>query len=303
MGALNPLFGSLIVWYLFLGGAGSGAYFVSVLLRRYAEKTGARRGSAMMRLADVGALLGVGLVLLGVVFLLADLGRVDRAYTLFTNPTWSAVSVGAYAIFMFSLCAFYLIAIRQLSLPVPPAAVRVVVESASLIFATVIMVYTGVLLAGMQAVALWSSAYVPALFLLSSLSTGIAVVLVAALFIEMPRRDLVMLRVVARIDAALIVAEIVVFVLFAIVMLSSPDAGGAIREMLNGTFAETFWLGYVVLGLVLPVAIELTAIRRYTRSTGVLLGVLILIGGFSLRYLIATAGAHEPVVRALGVLS
>lgn len=303
MGALNPLFGSLIVWYLFLGGAGSGAFVVSVLLGWGVRRSGARPGSALLKLASLGEAIGLATVLLGVVFLLGDLGRIDRAYTIFLHPTYSAVAVGAWAILLFSLCAFYVIAVQHSSLREFSPKLTVGVEVAGVVFALVIMVYTGVLLAGMQSVALWASPFVPVLFILSSLSTGIALVLVCALFLEISPRTWEMVRLVARIDAVVIAVEIVAFAAFLFVMAAGPETTNAAGLMLGGSLAETFWLGYVACGLLFPLAIELFALRRYKPSTGVLLGVLILVGGFCLRYLIVTAGAHEPVVQALRVVS
>ncbi|MGV8083895.1 MAG: NrfD/PsrC family molybdoenzyme membrane anchor subunit [Coriobacteriia bacterium] len=300
---MNPLFGSLIVWYLFLGGAGSGAFVVSVLLDWAARRSGDRPNSALRKLAGLGESIGLATVLLGTVFLLADLGRIDRMYTLFTQPTFSAVSVGAYAILLFSVCAFYLIAVRHFSLREYSAQLTIGVEAASVVFAIVVMVYTGVLLAGMRAVALWSSPLIPVLFVLSSLSTGIAVVLVCALFFEMPPKAWETLKLVARIDAVVIGVEVVAFAAFLVIMLATPATADSVGLMLSGSLAETFWLGYVMCGLLLPLCIELFALHRYKPSTGVLLGVLILVGGFCLRYLIVNAGFHEPVIQVPRVLS
>ena len=62
-----------------------------------------------------------------------------------------------------------------------------------------------------------------------------------------------------------------------------PQATEAIRAMLTGELAWAFW-GFAILGVLLPVIMELQ------RRAEALAAVLVLLGGFLLRYFIVYAG-------------
>ena len=66
---------------------------------------------------------------------------------------------------------------------------------------------------------------------------------------------------------------------------------------MSGGLAGVFWLGFVFCGLLAPVLAELILSRRFTPSLCALAGVLLLIGGFSLRYVVANAGVHDAIVQ------
>jgi formate-dependent nitrite reductase membrane component NrfD len=60
--------------------------------------------------------------------------------------------------------------------------------------------------------------------------------------------------------------------------------GGAARPITSGHFAPLFWIGLVGLGLVVPLALNVGG--RRVRALGVVSAVLVLVGGFVLRYVV-----------------
>ena len=108
-------------------------------------------------------LLGFFMVLLGAVLLVTDLGRIDRAYLLFTHPTFTPLSIGAWAILLFAICVFYLLGVRHLGFWEPSPAFTTGAKVAGMVFAVTIIVYAGVLFADTRAVTFWSSPLVAAL--------------------------------------------------------------------------------------------------------------------------------------------
>ncbi len=82
--------------------------------------------------------------------------------------------------------------------------------------------------------------------------------------------------------------------------LTVGDVRHAISVILvGGDLATLFWLGFVVIGLVLPVLVELKyIIPRLVhhaefappRGIEILIPVVVLIGGFMLRYVVVVAG-------------
>jgi formate-dependent nitrite reductase membrane component NrfD len=81
--------------------------------------------------------------------------------------------------------------------------------------------------------------------------------------------------------------------------LSTLSARRALDLILGGPLTATFWVGVVLLGLLVPLVGEVTAIavaagrRRdvhIPRSVEAVLAVLVLVGGFLLRYVFVRAG-------------
>jgi len=307
-----PLFGPSIVWYLFLGGAGSGAFVIASVAGLLGAARGTGAGQAAMgrrmaattpeaRLINTGQILGFFIVQLGVVFLIADLGRVDRAYTLFTNPTFSMASIGAWVILLFSLAAAYPMAIRHLGLPeISPALTRAV-EWAGAVLGAGVMTYTGLLLQSLWVVSFWASPLVPVLFVLSSLSSGAAVLLVCGFVLGPDKAMVPLLRRVSRADAIVAALEVLALVAFLLVMRASSAGSTSTDLLLTGLYTEWFWAGYVVCGLLAPVLVQTFAHRRVQARVFGALGVLLLVGGFSLRYCIVNAGFHDAFIVAIGL--
>ena len=60
--------------------------------------------------------------------------------------------------------------------------------------------------------------------------------------------------------------------------------GAAARPLIGGHYATLFWGGLIGLGLVVPLVLDLVGSR--VRSLGAVAAVLVLIGGFVLRYVV-----------------
>lgn len=143
--------------------------------------------------------------------------------------------------------------------------------------------YTGVLLSTLGARALWSSALLGPLFLVSGLSTGAALLLLSPLHEE--ERHLV-----ARWDLYAIGAEAVLLLLFLVGLASGGAAAHAAAGLLlGGRFTAPFWGLVVVAGLFVPALLEVLEGRRLVRPSAVA-PALVLAGGLALRWIMVTAG-------------
>src|SRR5574341_1602325 len=97
----------LIVMYFFVGGIAGGAYFTSAII----ELVG---GPEDRPIARMGYIIAFPLALLCAALLILDLGRPERFWhmilyrkTFLPWPVWnSPISVGAYALLLFSLFSF-----------------------------------------------------------------------------------------------------------------------------------------------------------------------------------------------------
>ena len=319
------MLGTLAVGYLVLGGAGAGAIVVASVLDlalvRAPFGTDARvsvdEAPPCERVAAFALLAGFAALALGVLCLLFDLGRIDRVLDLFLRPSPTYLTVGSFALAVLAACGAFLALVRFAYLPSVPRAAAVAVEAVAVAVGLVVMVYTGLLLQGLGAVALWRSPFVPVLFTLSSLSCGIAVVLVAAFFADPEGEAGRIVRPLVRADAALIVLEAAAAALFAGLALAGghPGAAASAVQLVDGSGAPAWWGGFVLCGLAVPLAVELAfavrerlqarALPPALRAALAVAAVLVLVGGFSMRSAIVDAGMHrdleleEPSAQAL----
>jgi formate-dependent nitrite reductase membrane component NrfD len=146
--------------------------------------------------------------------------------------------------------------------------------------------YTGLLLGTMPARLAWNSAVLGPLFLASGISTGAATLLLLKLP-EDERRTLV------RWDLVAIGAELVLLALMLVGFGTSGEAGRyAAHGFLGGPYTAVFWSLVVVMGLLVPLAMEFLESRRRLPFIA-LVPVLILAGGLALRWILLVAGQHS----------
>ena len=305
-------FSGLIAVYLFLGGTSAGCFAVFAVLDLYAEARGsggpllpcaAAAGHVSTQLAvarrRMAALVyGATLAMLvaGVLCLLADLGRPDAFYLLFTNPTSSFVTVGSFALTAFAALAAIAFAQAALDLGEKARRAAIVAKAVGIAAAFVVMAYTGLLLESVVAVALWQSAWLPVLFVLSALSCGCAVVLLCACASAGYRGVRSLAKCLGTVDAAVIVLEIVATGAYACSLGVAPDS--PFRVLLSGDEAAAFWFGFVGCGMLAPLAIELTSFvtrRGYRIGYVAALGALVLAGGLCLRVVLVLAGVNPAL--------
>ena len=303
------MFGILVVAYLFLGGAGAGAIVLACLvdLAWVREPFGMRARPSLdearpsERIVAFGLLVGLAAVALGALCLMFDLGRPDRLDALLTSAVPSLIVVGAYAVALLVACAAFLAAVRFAYAPAVPRVAMVVVEAVAAVSGAVVMLYTGLLLQSAVGVALWRTPLVPALFALSSLSCGIAVLLACARFAgPLDACAARLARRFARADLAIVALEAACAALFAGLALASdhPARAASAESLVAGAHAALWWVGFAGCGLVAPFALEAASARMrpdLARATLAVAAVLVLVGGFCLRASVVDAGGHRAL--------
>jgi formate-dependent nitrite reductase membrane component NrfD len=144
-------------------------------------------------------------------------------------------------------------------------------------------VYTGVLLGTMAARPLWSSALLGPLFLVSGLSTGAAFMLLFGLT-EKERRFL------SRADMGLIAAELAIMALWIIGLATAGSPSqGAVAMIFGGPYTTAFWTLVVALGMLAPLLGEWLELK-HGAVPGKGTAILVLLGGFALRWILVFAG-------------
>jgi len=283
--------------YLFLGGMAAGAMILtSLLMMRKEERSPAARWLAFAAPALVS--VGMGALFLDLSFKL----HVLRFYLAFrwTSPmSWGAwILVVVYPVSLALALASLgdeqaekvVAFMGRFGLAAPARAVRafalrciVRLEWANLVLGIGLGIYTGVLLSTLGARALWTSALLGPLFLASGVSAGAAFLLLFRLSDDER-------HFVVRWDKLAIGLEVAVLLLFLAGLATSGAAGKeAVGMLLGGPFTSSFWSLVVLAGLAVPFLLETLESRLHLRATAVA-PLLVLAGGFALRWIVVAAG-------------
>lgn len=293
--------GWLVVVYLFIAGVGAGAYLTSWW---------ARLRGLDERVARMGRYLAAPLVVFGTALLFFDLGaglhNPLRVIWLFAHPT-SIMTLGTWILVIFVILSIIetyvplvLRKFRNIEVKIP-AWVGVVTA----VFAVFVMVYTGLLLGVVGAVPFWNSAVLPVLFAASAISTGMAATLGAVILTSRSSEGMERFGGAHIAFLGIEAALMGLFLFFAATSQDNP-ARFSFAAVIGGDFAVAFWLGFLIIGLVIPLVYNLAArqekLGKALHSPVMVLVecACVLIGGYLLRYLVVAAGSFGHVFVSVG---
>lgn len=300
-----------VILYLFLGGMGAGAGAVSASI--FLRSGGGDLAGSNFRFARWGALLAPPLVILGTGMIVFELGSFQagnwfRFINLFLTINLSPMSIGSWVLALFilvSLAYAYTFINKDAKPGDELHSLRKMLAWAMVPLGVGVALYTGILLGAMPARPFWNSPILAMLFLVSALSTGVAaILLIRGLFGHKRKISAEAFEqhsyLLSSSDMLLIGLEILViflFIMYAHLTIGNVEA--AVAVIMGGDLTTLFWFGFVVLGLLLPAAIELKYViptllyqKKYAmpRTMELLICALVIIGGFMLRYIVVIAG-------------
>jgi formate-dependent nitrite reductase membrane component NrfD len=255
---------TLVITYLFLGGAGAGALFVLIMVMLLMPSA---RRPVYQRLFQSGFQIATGALMLSALCLAFDLGRPDRLLLLFLRPTLSYLTLGTYALSLSIFCALVLAIVWSAGPRLPRWAERGV-EGLGLTASFAMMLYTGLLFQSIGDGILLGSVLLPVLFVLSSLSTGVALLFAAVIFTGTEHDPPAVLIRLLRADSLLICVETVVLAVLLSLALAEPMPSLSVLALARGSYALPFWLGVVGLGLLGPLFVEGATWLRYGPRRG-----------------------------------
>jgi len=283
----SPHWPFLIDVYFFLGGLAGGAFVIATV----ANLVDHRRFRDVVR---VGYYLALAALIPCPIILIVDLGVPARFLNMLLafNPL-SPMSMGAWALLGFSACAF-LAAVMTLLEDTGRAGnlsgAKIVVGVIGGFFGFFLAAYPGVLL-GATARPLWIEGHaLGALFLAVGASTGAAAIALILMLAGSRVTDGVrVIRTMLMLALLIQLLSVVVFV--ASVQISgSAAAARALALLTSGPFSLTFWVGAILVGSVLPLVLGLVSVKRHSLGLTALASVLVLVGGFLVKYVIMAAG-------------
>jgi formate-dependent nitrite reductase membrane component NrfD len=295
----------MIDLYFFLGGLAGGAFVIATI----ANLLDGRRYRDVVRIGYYVAFLAL---LPCPLLLILDLGHPSRflhmlmvskpstaigmgAVTMgpFHLKLFSPMSAGAWALLAFGLCTF-LCALdvfladrggRSMT------ALRATAGVVGSVFGFFIAAYPGVLLGATARPLFVNAHWLGALFLAVGAATGGAAIalILAALRGTGAREGLA--RVMTVVSIALVI-ELIALVLFVVSVKMAGSAGisAALGQLLAGRYLLPFWLGVVIIGMVVPLVLQRRATRAGAPGMVALVSVLVLVGGFLVKYVLIAAG-------------
>jgi formate-dependent nitrite reductase membrane component NrfD len=167
-------------------------------------------------------------------------------------------------------------------------------RSIGILLALTTMVYAGLLLISMIAIDVWSTWLLPLLFVVSSLSCGLAATLFMEPYFSGPKSKTE--PTFWRIQPLLGVLEFVVLITFIGERMGfSQTAQGSIESLILGNYAVAFWLGVVLLGLLMPLLIHILYRKIPIKALVQVSSVGVLTGGFFLRFCVVGIGLYAPL--------
>ena len=327
----DTFWGLPVIGYLFLAGIGAGALTVSasVLLKSAAD------GSKYFQIARYGALLAPLPLILGTAMIIFELGTFQAAIEngefallfkfiyLFLTINQSPMNIGSWvlgACILLSLIYAYTFLPRDAAPGDERSNLRRILAWIAIPLGISVAIYTGVMLGVMPARPFWNTPMLALLFLVSALSGGTAgILLLKAIFnpadnvadggkgtgkkasTALAKSSGQSEYLLASSDLVFIGFEFLVILLFLFFAQMTVGAQGeALKVILpGGELAMLFWGGVVLVGLVIPVVIELRYVvptlvhhKPYMapRSMEILVAVVVLAGAFLLRYVVVIAG-------------
>jgi formate-dependent nitrite reductase membrane component NrfD len=285
----------LIVFYFFFGGIAGGAYFTSAMI----ELVG---GPEDRPIARMGYYIAFPLSIVCAILLTLDLGQPERFWhmlvysvTLTPIPKWaSPISVGSYALLFFGLFSFLSFVdalIETGRLPWAPlrekysGTPRMIYSVIGAFFGFFLASYTGVLLSTTHLPTWANNPLLGALFIASGASAGMAAI---ALGLILSKIDVgASWAKLKQVDNVALILEIVLLIAFVALL------GAAASVYLSGLNAILLIGGVLILGLIVPLAIQFRAGFQGVKSSvtmTVLVAILILVGSLLMRTVIVMGG-------------
>ncbi len=288
----EPPLGVWIAVYFYLTGLSAGSFILSTLAYGFGLKK-------YKPIAFIGVVLAVVLLALAPINLIVDLGRPERFWHLFPYLNLkSPVTWGSFLLTIYPLnCLIYGYFMRKGN-----AKLTKLFGLIGIPLAISVHGYTGFILALSKARALWNTAIMPILFLVSAMVSGIALmILVIAIrkrfapAEERGKYDAIMVDL-GRILAASILADL--FLIFSDVLVlftADTEAREAALMILALDFSPIFLGVELFLGSLVPLAI--LGLPQLNRRIGwlSLAAALVMIGILAMRYIMVIGGESLPL--------
>lgn len=163
------------------------------------------------------------------------------------------------------------------------------------VFCVMTAIYCGFAMSYCKSVPFWNTGLLPIVFLLMGVADGLALAMATGLVTGNHVTDVAesATRIMLIINSLLIAAYLVN------ANYQSETGELSVKELVRGHVAWVFWLGIVLLGIIVPFVISVTSYFTGSEATlGLLVFAIIChtIGAFSLKYGVLKVGIYRPLL-------
>jgi len=288
---LEETFGIYIAIYFYLTGLSAGSFIMSTLAYGF--------GLLQFKpLGKLGVVIATILLVAAPMFLLIHVGRPFKpwhlfAYINFTSPiSWGSFLLTLYPIN--SIIYGYFMFKGNMKL-------TKIFGLIGIPLAVAVHGYTGFILAIAKARALWNTALMPILFLVSAMVSGIAMmILVSYIRDRFFTKDKVvntsLLYTLGTILAGIIVFDLFLVLSDVLVLLTAHSEAKEVADLLlYHNFSPYFIFIENLFGKIIPLIIIVTP--RFSSIRGLLIAsIMVMIGIFFMRYVVVLGGEHIPLI-------
>ncbi len=266
----------ILLWIAFYtGGLGGGLYLVSLF---FDNLWGMFIGWAIVAIIKGGTHL-------------MFLGKPTRFWRIMMHPQTSWLARGF--LFVIGFAGFGALQLL-VSWQWPGNPAETVLKVLAGITAFCVAIYTGFVLKTVKGVPFWNSWLLPLLFIMCGILGGFG--LSVAISLAGGGIDLGQAETGSRILLAINILLIVVYLLLA---ARREEVGKqSVLEQIHGHSAPMFWIGVVLLGIIIPVTVSIIALAAGEVNSILLIVAVVceICGGLALRYIVLKGGAYKPLI-------
>ncbi|MGA3127954.1 MAG: NrfD/PsrC family molybdoenzyme membrane anchor subunit [Candidatus Korobacteraceae bacterium] len=265
---------------------GTGLYLVSIFVNNW-------RG------ALVGWLIVIGLKLPLHIIYLGKPSRFWRAMPPFTNA-WrtSWIARGSFFTAVFSLVGLLQLISSYVS---PGSGIDILLKVVAGFFCILTALYCGFMMSYCKSLPFWNTGLLPIVIMNAGIADGLALLIGLGM-------------IAGGVNFAAVETVTRVLLLFDVLLIAtlvmngsyrSATAGFSSKELTTGRTALAFWVGTVLMGIIVPLAISLQTLWSTGETThGLMIAAVVAhtIGAFALKYCILKVGIYEPILPKAKVL-
>jgi formate-dependent nitrite reductase membrane component NrfD len=290
------LYGTLVIAYLFLGGAAGGAFLVTAVWSLALHRKPLGRSHALRREFRVlrGRSYAIAALALAssMLCLLWDLDYPERALLIFTSARPTVLTFGACALSALLGVGALLALANLLHLRIFSGRIKHILDSACALLAAAVMGYTGVFLYSNIGIAFWHSLALIGLFFCSALSSGLSLVMLIDYFSRGEAPHVNAVRSLQKWHLACLAAELAFLVIFLLAAKANPAAAPSLALLLSDAIFPTALIGVLGFGIALPFALETYALLCKEQRSLPVSDFVCLIGALCLRWTVIVCGVH-----------
>jgi formate-dependent nitrite reductase membrane component NrfD len=168
------------------------------------------------------------------------------------------------------------------------------------IFAVGVGIYGGFIMSFVKGIPFWNSGMIPIIFILAGVADGFGLIMGIALGTGGNAAVIATAETWSR--AFLVTNALIISVLLMTANYTSAIAKLSVKEILAGKEAFAFWVGIVLLGILIPLVISVSSLFTGEATAMILIAAIVshTLGAFGLKYCLLKAGIYRPLLPKVG---